>query len=91
MDGLCAGYAAEDGAALHFVGERLARVVSSRPKARAYRMRTVRGRVVRTALRTAYLGDVTAPLTAEVRGSALDSGPPQVSPPAASLAAAAGP
>ena len=34
-----AGYAVEDGAALHFEGERLARVVSSRPGARAYRMR----------------------------------------------------
>ena len=29
--GMPGGYAAEDGAALHFVGEELARVVSSRP------------------------------------------------------------
>jgi peptidase E len=90
-DGLCAGYASEDGAALHFVGERLAGVVSSRPKARAYRMRTVRGRVVRTALRTTYLGATGArPVTADP-GATLESGPAQVSPPAASLAAAAGP
>jgi peptidase E len=90
-DGLCAGYAAEDGAALHFVGERLARVVSSRPKARAYRMRVVRGRVVRTALRTTYLGDAGAQPFAEVPTAPLDSGPAQVSPPAATLASAAAP
>jgi peptidase E len=91
VDGLCPGYAAEDGAALHFVGERLARVVSSRPKARAYRMRAVRGRVVKTALRTTYLADLAAPpLPARVEAT-LDSGPAQVSPPAASLATAAGP
>ncbi len=91
VDGLCAGYASEDGAALHFVGDRLAGVVSSRPKARAYRMRTVRGRVVRTALRTTYLGVADAPPVSAEAGSTLESGPAQVSPPAASLAAAAGP
>jgi dipeptidase E len=32
------GYAAEDGAALHFEGRELARVVSSRPQARAFRI-----------------------------------------------------
>jgi peptidase E len=51
-----AGYAAEDGTALHFVGERLARVVASRPRARAYRMRTVGGRVERRTLVADYLG-----------------------------------
>jgi dipeptidase E len=35
-----AGYAAEDGAALHFEGRELLRVVSSRPEARAYRVST---------------------------------------------------
>ncbi|HEU0114125.1 MAG TPA: peptidase E [Thermomicrobiales bacterium] len=35
---LPAGYAADDGVALHYVGERLVRVVSSRPDARAYRV-----------------------------------------------------
>ena len=34
------GYAAEDGAALHFEGRELLRVVSSRPQARAYRVST---------------------------------------------------
>lgn len=35
---LLPGYAADDGAALHFVGHRLDRVVSSRPGARAWRV-----------------------------------------------------
>jgi peptidase E len=35
-DGMRPGYAAEDGAALHFVGDELARVVTSRERARAY-------------------------------------------------------
>jgi peptidase E len=57
IDGMCAGYAAEDGAALHFVGERLASVVASRPNARAYRMRrTAPGRIERRVLPTRYLG-----------------------------------
>jgi dipeptidase E len=34
------GYAAEDGAALHFEGRELLRAVSSRPQARAYRVST---------------------------------------------------
>ena len=51
------GYAAGDGAALHFAGERLLRVVSSRPDARAFRMRSVRGRVIKSALRVSYLGE----------------------------------
>jgi peptidase E len=54
--GMCAGYAAEDGTALHFSGERLARVVASRPSARAYRMRCAGGRVERRALGSDYLG-----------------------------------
>ena len=37
-DGMRAGYAAEDGAALHFVGTELDGVVTSRPHARAYRV-----------------------------------------------------
>jgi dipeptidase E len=61
-DGMCQGFAAEDRTALHFAGERLARVVSSRPGARAYRMRCVRGRVERRALQTEYLGEERAPL-----------------------------
>jgi dipeptidase E len=60
-DGMRPGYAAEDGAALHFVGERLSRVVSSRAGARAYRMRSVDGRVERRALAATYLGAEPAP------------------------------
>ena len=56
-DGMCDGYATEDGTALHFVGDRLERVVSSRPRASAYRMRCANGRVERRRLATAYLGE----------------------------------
>ena len=44
--GMPGGYAAEDGAALHFVGDELARVVSSRPASRAFSVDAVarRGR-----------------------------------------------
>jgi dipeptidase E len=37
-DGFAPGYAADDGAALHFVGRELREVVASRPGARAYRV-----------------------------------------------------
>jgi peptidase E len=60
LGGMCAGFAAEDGTALHFVDERLERVVSSRPAARAYEMSAVDGRVERNALPTEYLGAVAA-------------------------------
>ncbi|HEX4717452.1 MAG TPA: peptidase E [Thermoleophilaceae bacterium] len=57
LDGMCAGYAAEDGAALHFHGERLTGVITSRPNARAFRMRrTEAGRIERRALPCTYLG-----------------------------------
>jgi dipeptidase E len=60
-EGMTAGYAAEDGAALHFVGERLHRVVCSRPEARAFRMRRASGgKVARRTLRSVYLGDEDA-------------------------------
>jgi peptidase E len=36
--GFAAGYAADDGAALHFVGTELREIVASRPEARAYRV-----------------------------------------------------
>jgi peptidase E len=50
-------YAADDGAALHFVGDELAQVVASRPGARAYRVESHHDRVVTTQLATRYLGD----------------------------------
>src|SRR3954468_11181546 len=58
LDGsLPAGYAASDGAALHFVGTDLHRVVLSRPGGRAYRVEAVGREVVELPLETTYLGD----------------------------------
>jgi dipeptidase E len=54
--GMVEGFAVEDGAALHFEGERLARVVSSRPGAHAHRMRWAGDRVSRRQLDAQYLG-----------------------------------
>ncbi len=54
--GMRAGYAAEDGAALHFVGTELRRVVASRPAAWGYRLDGVGERVVEMRIATAYLG-----------------------------------
>jgi dipeptidase E len=49
------GYGVDDGAALHFVDDRLARVVSSRPAAKAYWVAAQAGVVVERALETEYL------------------------------------
>jgi dipeptidase E len=54
--GLMAGYAADDGAALHFVGKELRGAVSSRPKAKAYRVELRGNEVVETAISTRFLG-----------------------------------
>lgn len=59
--GMRPGYAAEDGAALHFVGTELHRVVASRPEARGYRLDAVGERVAETGIATAYLGGAGAP------------------------------
>ncbi len=59
--GMRSGYAAEDGAALHFVGAELSRVVASRPAARGYRLDAVGERVVEMRIATTYLGDAKAP------------------------------
>jgi dipeptidase E len=48
---------ADDGAALHFVGNDVAQVVASREGARAYRVECHHGRVLTTQLATRYLGD----------------------------------
>jgi peptidase E len=63
LDGMPQGYAAEDGTALHFTGSRLSRVVSSRPAARAYRMRAAGGKIERRTLMPDYLG-TEAPVAA---------------------------
>jgi dipeptidase E len=56
-EGMRGGYAAEDGAALHFTGTELSRVVTSRPQARGYRLDVAGGRVVEMQIATTYLGD----------------------------------
>jgi peptidase E len=56
-EGRHGGYAAEDGAALHFSDEELKRVVASRPQARGYRSDTAGSRVVEMQIATTYLGD----------------------------------
>jgi peptidase E len=60
--GMQAGYAADDGAALHFHGSRLVEVVSSRPRAGAYRVELTGDTVAETALPVRFLGaaDATA-------------------------------
>lgn len=54
--GFPAGYAADDGVALHFVGGKLHACVSSRRGARAHRLARVAERVVEAPLATRYLG-----------------------------------
>ncbi len=55
-DGLPSGYAADDSAALHFVGTELAEVLSSRPSALAYRVARQGDGVTETPLATRFLG-----------------------------------
>ncbi len=55
-EGFPAGVAADDGAALHFVGTELRECVASRPDARAYRVALQGGVVVEEVLPTRYLG-----------------------------------
>jgi len=61
-DGMRSGFAAQDGAALHFVGEELSHVVASRPSARGYRLDAAAGKVVETRLATCYLAEPPVPL-----------------------------
>lgn len=55
-DGVRPGFAADDGAALHFEHRRLAQVVSSRPRAQAYHVEPVNGEIVEAPLSARYLG-----------------------------------
>ena len=50
------GVAADDGVALHYIGHRLARAVSSRPRAKGYRVTRAGKRAVERLLPTRYLG-----------------------------------
>ena len=63
-DGMPAGYGAGNGAALHFVGTDLARVVTSRPAARAYHLAPEGLGVRETELRGDYLGTLAEPALA---------------------------
>ena len=54
--GMAPGWAADDGAALHFVGSGLSRVVSSRPGASAYRVDRADGEPIEAPLAVEYLG-----------------------------------
>ena len=56
LEGMPAGFAAEDGAALRFVGDELVEVVASRPEARAYKLERRGSQVLETRLATRYLG-----------------------------------
>ena len=56
VDGMQAGYAAEDGAALHFRGQNLIEAVSSRPEACAYQVQLIGGRIGESALPVRFLG-----------------------------------
>jgi dipeptidase E len=58
--GMRPGYAAEDGAALHFVGTELRQVVASRTSARGYRLDAMGERVVEMRIATVFLGDPNA-------------------------------
>jgi len=55
-NGLPAGYAADDGAAVHFRGAEFVEAVASRPNASAYRVGLVNGHVQETRLPVRYLG-----------------------------------
>jgi peptidase E len=72
--GMRPGYAAEDGAALHFVGRGLRRAVASRPGAQCYRLDLLGSRVVEAPIATVFLGDAAAHAAAP---------PPQEAPAAA--------
>jgi peptidase E len=60
QEGMRPGYAAQDGAALHFVGAELNRVVASRPESHGYRLDAEAGKVAESRLATIYLGDSPA-------------------------------
>ena len=51
------GYAVDDGAALHFINEKLHSSVSSRPNAKAYFVKRNDSEIIETEINTNYLGD----------------------------------
>jgi dipeptidase E len=63
-DGMPPGYGVGNGAALHFVGTELARVVSSRREANAFRVAAKRRKAIETALTCDFLGELREPALA---------------------------
>lgn len=53
---LCSGYAADDGAALHFINDQLFQTVSSRSGAKAYRVMMAEHEIAEIPLPVKYLG-----------------------------------
>ncbi|HMB96454.1 MAG TPA: peptidase E [Tepidisphaeraceae bacterium] len=53
---LPAGYAADDGAGLHFIGRKLYKAISSRRNAKAYRVERFKGKVVEKNIGATFLG-----------------------------------
>jgi peptidase E len=64
-DGMQRGYAADDGAALHFCGADLLEVVSSRPDAAAYRVERIGNEVAESRLPARFLGALNAEAAAD--------------------------
>jgi peptidase E len=60
-EGMCAGFAADDGVALHFKGTRLDSVVSSRERGGAFHVQRVGDEVMETALDVTCLGERVPP------------------------------
>ncbi len=52
------GYAADDGVGLHFIEDKLEKIVSSRPHAKAYRLERIDETVNETPLDPTYLGHI---------------------------------
>ena len=50
------GHACDDGVALHYVGDKLTHVISSRPDARAYKLKLSHGKVTEEAIVPRFLG-----------------------------------
>jgi dipeptidase E len=69
VEGMSAGFAVEDGVALHFRRTRLHAVVSSRANALAYRVERVKGCALETPLEASYLGARLTPDPGAVAGT----------------------
>lgn len=71
--GMCPGYAAADGAALHFAGRKLIAAVSSRPRAKAWCVGDAGSEIVETELPVRYLGESGPVAGGEGEGAALSA------------------